>query len=317
MIDRYFTLLKAHASDPHEKHLTAASELGRELVLSDTPPEELGKLHHQALQHLAGEFPKLTLAEASLRTSQPLMEMLMAYGLAFREQLIESKEAEEAIRRSETRYRSLIEHAQHGIYRSSMDDEFLTVNPALVEMLGYESEAELTAVKPNSLYESPEQRAQLIQQYEDAERIEGVEVPWKCKDGTAITVRLSGRRVDSHGEGPAGFEMMVENVTERRTLEAQLRQAQKMEAIGDLTGGIAHDFNNILTVIMSNAELVGDSLPPDATEERADLEEMRCAAARGSAMIKKLMGFSRREKLTLQSVKLGQLVADMTRMFLS
>ncbi len=217
-------------------------------------------------------------------------------------QLERAHTVEEALRRSETDYRALVEHATYGIYRSSLDDRFLSVNPALVEMLGYESKAELLTVKPSELYRD-----------KHAQRIEEVEVRWKRKDGTPITVRLSGCPVRNHNRELECFEMIAEEVTEQQRIEAQLRQAQKMEAIGQLTGGIAHDFNNILTVIMSNTELATKSLPEEAEEARADLEEARAAGERGSAMIRKLLGFSRTEKLSFQPVDLGRLVTNTTR----
>jgi two-component system, cell cycle sensor histidine kinase and response regulator CckA len=98
-----------------------------------------------------------------------------------------------------------------------------------------------------------------------------------------------------------------------RKLEEQLRQSQKMEAIGQLTGGIAHDFNNILTVIISNAELVAGSLPADAVDQRADLAELRGAAGRGSALIKKLLGFGRQGELVRTPVNLGRLVGELAQ----
>jgi PAS domain S-box-containing protein len=228
-------------------------------------------------------------------------------------EFVRRRRAEEEVRRSEANYRVLVDHATYGIYRSTEDDRFLTVNPALAEMLGYESEAELMAVKPSDLYGSPAERDRYIEQYRDAERIVGAEVQWKRKDGARVTVRLSGRRLHAHEGEPESYEMIAEDITDQRKLEAQLRQAQKMEAVGQLTGGIAHDFNNVLTVIISNADFVAASLPEEAEEARTDLGELRGAALRGAEMIKKLLGFSRRGTLAFESVDLRQLVADTTR----
>lgn len=99
-----------------------------------------------------------------------------------------------------------------------------------------------------------------------------------------------------------------QRTAEQRTLEAQLQQAQKMEAVGQLTGGMAHDFNNILTVIMANADLIDVGLPPECESQRWELKELRAAARRGSAMIKRLLGFSRQAPLAPRPVNLPELV---------
>jgi len=99
-----------------------------------------------------------------------------------------------------------------------------------------------------------------------------------------------------------------------RASEAQLRQAQKMEAVGQLTGGIAHDFNNLLTVILSTAELIEAELPPQATEARTDLADLKHAAERGAEMIRKLLAFSRSGQLQFESYDLSQLVAESVQM---
>jgi len=223
--------------------------------------------------------------------------------------------AEEGLRHSERSYRTLVERAAYGIYRSTPDGRLLAVNPALVRMLGYDSEAELLAVDlARDVYQDPDERRRLIEMHGTAPYVEGIEVDWKRKDGHPLRVRLSGTAVRDGTGAVEAFEMIVEDVTERHTLEAELRQAQKMEAVGQLTGGIAHDFNNLLTVILANADLIAKSLPPEAAELRADVEDLQGAARRGAAMVRKLLAFSRREELRLRPVDLPKLVADLTGM---
>ena len=98
--------------------------------------------------------------------------------------------------------------------------------------------------------------------------------------------------------------------TERRRLEEQLRQAQKMEALGQLTGGIAHDLNNVLSVVLGNAELIDHDLPAERADLRADLNELRGAARRGASMIRKLLSFSRSTQLEIVTFDLGAAVAE-------
>ena len=221
--------------------------------------------------------------------------------------------AEAALRRSEESHRALVHHASYAIYRSSVDGRFLTVNPALVRMLGYESEQQLLAVDlAVDIYADPEERQRLLGRFEGADVVEGVEVTWRRRDGGEILVRLSGRAVRRPGGAIECFETIAEDVTERRALEEQLRQSQKMEAIGQLTGGIAHDFNNLLTIILANAQLVAKALPSREEDVHADLRDVMSAALRGRVMVKELLGFARRSRLELQSIDLRGLVGDLS-----
>jgi PAS domain S-box-containing protein len=217
------------------------------------------------------------------------------------------RRAEQARRRSGAEYQAIVEHAAYGIYRSSLDGRFLKVNPALVQMLGYDSEAEVLALDlERDLYTNPAQRWDLITRFRDAARVQGVEAEWKRKDGHRIVVRLSGRLVRSEPGDLLGFEMMAEDVTEQRAMEHALRQAQKMETIGQLTSGIAHDFNNLLTVILTQAKFVSDAVPADQAEVRRDLHDLGDAARRGAELVQKLLGFSRSQRLNLKAVSLAE-----------
>src|SRR6266550_3661447 len=197
------------------------------------------------------------------------------------------RHAERALRRSGADYRAIVEQATHGIYRSSLEGRFLKVNPALVTMLGYDSEAQVLALElDRDVYVEPGARARVIEQAAGLDRITGTEVQWKRQDGHRIIVRLSGRVVRSEKGDVRGFEMIAEDVTEQRTLERALQQAQKMETIGRLTSGIAHDFNNLLTVILAQSNLISKALPAEPSAElRRDLAELTEAARRGAELV--------------------------------
>ena len=105
--------------------------------------------------------------------------------------------------------------------------------------------------------------------------------------------------------------LLINDVTERRILERQLRQSQKMEAVGRLTGGIAHDLNNVLTVVMADADLLAAELQDTSEEVREDLDDLRSAARRGASMIRKLLSFSRGASLTTVPVELNEAVEDL------
>ncbi len=139
--------------------------------------------------------------------------------------------AEDALQKSERSYRSLVEGAPFGIFRSSaQQDRFLAVNPALVEMLGYGSEEEVLALKVSlDVYLDPEAGKELLQRCHERGSLMGVEVEWRRKDGTPITVRLGGRLLEDHGA--ACFEMVAENVTDRKRSEERISQLNRLYSV--------------------------------------------------------------------------------------
>ena len=234
------------------------------------------------------------------------------YVLGHAQDITELKQAANAERKAAADYRALVEHAGYGIYRTSVDGRFLMVNPALRRMLGYGTEEELLTLNAaKDVFFDPAERDRLINLSEHTDRIEESETTWQKKDGTEITVRLSGRAVRDETGRLECFEMFVKDVSEQRMLEEQLRQAQKMELVGQLTGGMAHDFNNLLTVILANANLIEAALPPAALDMRGDLYELEGAARRGTAMIKRLLSFSRRVHISPQPVDIARIISDL------
>src|SRR5581483_4605333 len=227
---------------------------------------------------------------------------------------IEHKRHEEALRQSELRYRSLVQSAVYGIFRSTLDGAFLDVNPALVTMLGYASSEELLALNSQSgVFVEKEEHDRLMGELQRGAKIDNVEARWKRKDGNEITVRLSGRAVES-SEGPDPvLELIAEDITERRVLEDQFRQAQKMEAVGRLAGGVAHDFNNLLMVISGYTEVLLENTEV-SNPLRPKVEAIQQAADRATTVTRQLLAFSRKQLLELKVVDVNSIVSDMERL---
>jgi two-component system cell cycle sensor histidine kinase/response regulator CckA len=227
---------------------------------------------------------------------------------------VEIKRNEQALRRSEARYRSLVQSSVYGIYRSSLEGRFLDVNPAIISMLGYESAEEVLLLDPEKdVFAQSEEHGLLVEEFRRSGRLDGIEVKWRRKDGSTITVRISGRAVSSEGEPADVLEAIAEDVTERRALEDQFRQAQKMEAVGRLAGGVAHDFNNLLMVISGYAEVILAKLAGNnPLIEKA--HAIQQAADRATTLTRQLLAFSRKQLLELKVVDLNAIVSDMERL---
>jgi len=226
----------------------------------------------------------------------------------------ERKRAEEALRVSEASFRSVVEDAPYGIYQADDEGRFLRVNPALQRMLGYSTTEELQNVNlEREIFRRLEDFRGMRETLHSHDEFKGLEIEWRKKDGTPITVRCSSRRVREENGESAFHEVFAEDVTDKRVLEAQLRMAGKMEAIGRLSGGIAHDFNNLLGVMIGYSQLLKRKMrsEPNLLEYAEEIEK---AGQRAASLTRQLLAFSRQQIMTPTVLDLNTLVSDMEKM---
>ncbi|MBI1798162.1 MAG: PAS domain S-box protein [Candidatus Eisenbacteria bacterium] len=225
----------------------------------------------------------------------------------------ERRQAEVARERSDERYRELFENAPVGIYQASHDGRILAANAEFARLLGYGSPEQLRSVNMRELYFDPNQRDRMIRGFEESGRAGDVELDWRRRDGTRVTVQLSAHAARSADGSLGHFEGFIRDVSQRVQLEAQLRQSQKMEAVGQLAGGVAHDFNNLLTAILGYSDLLRGELKPD-DPGLVRLEEIRRAGERAAALTHQLLAFSRRQVLQPRVLDLNEIVADVNQL---
>jgi PAS domain S-box-containing protein len=221
--------------------------------------------------------------------------------------------AQEDLHRSEVNFRSLVTNAPYGICRCDSTGKILDMNPALVETLGYSSAAELIGQHIYSLYADTDRWFDLADFFRSSTPFKGLTAEWKRQNGTTTAVRVSGRSVTNGRETGLVFELFTEDVTERRALEQQLRQSQKMEAVGRLAGGIAHDFNNLLMVISGYSEFLLERLGSEP-QLRAPAQEIASAAERASSLTRQLLAFSRKQMLAPRIVNLNDVASENLKM---
>ncbi len=285
----------------------------RELVMraaKEARETGVGKILEYRFRHKNGQWLVLESVASVIRNEKGEAEKLVIVN----RDVTERKKTQEALSRSEASFRSLVEGAPYGIYRATTTGQFLEVNPALQRMLGYESMQELSqADLATQVFRHPADYHRMNEFLTQSKEMRDIELEWKQRSEEPIVVRCSGHLVDAKQGGPGYFEVFAEDVTERRTLERQLRMAQKMEAIGRLSGGIAHDFNNLLGVIIGYSGVLKKSLDKSQpTYEFAT--EIEKAGQRAASLTRQLLAFSRQQVLTPSVLSLNSLVSDMEKM---
>jgi PAS domain S-box-containing protein len=234
--------------------------------------------------------------------------------IAHGQDITERKQAEEGLRKSEERFRSLYENVTIGIYRTTSDGNILLANPALVKMLGYTSFEKLTERNlEKDGFESPSQRKEFLEKIERDGVVDGYESKWICQDGKAIFVLESARVIrDSHGK-TLYYDGTVEDITERRQMEEGLRQMQKLEGLGTLAGGIAHDFNNILGIILAYITSI-TRFKDDTKKLDLAVATITKAVDRGKTLVQQILMFARKTETAFGAVNVNDVVMETVTM---
>lgn len=244
---------------------------------------------------------------------------------AFVTDITDRKRAMEALQESEEKYRKLYEESKkaEAIYRSllatsadaivvyDMEGRTIYVNPSFTEIFGWsldELEGRRIPFLPES--ERNATMAGIKEILEQGRRIQDYETKRYRKDGRLIDVNISGSRFDDHEGHPAGMLVILRDTTKRKRLEAQLRQAQRLEAVGSIASGIAHNFRNILAVISMKLQLVQMKLNDDP-ELLGMLDGIDTHVGRGTRLVEGLMQFCRQDpKREFQPVNLSQVIME-------
>ncbi|MGN6392244.1 MAG: response regulator [Gemmatimonadales bacterium] len=193
-----------------------------------------------------------------------------------------------------------------------LDGRWLKVPPTLCRLLGLPESQLLDAPMEALLHpdDIPVERAERRRLLEGDTRTLDLELRWLRPGGPPLWMYLNASAVQDAGGRPKYLLVYLRDVTERKSLEDQLRLAQKMEAVGQLAGGIAHDFNNLLTAILGSTELLLSSTGPE-DPRREDVQEIGRAAHRASALVRQLLAFSRKQVMQPRLVNLNAIVRDM------
>ncbi len=230
------------------------------------------------------------------------------------EDITERKRAEQSLRDSEERYRVLYEDNPSMYFTVDAEGTVLSVNQFGAEQLGYTVE-ELVGQSVLKVFHEDDKEA-VQQQLTACLQNFGQVARWEFrkvrKDGSTLWVKEVARAVGGPDGNPVVF-IVCEDITVRKRLEEQLRQAQKMEAIGTLAGGIAHDFNNLLTSILGFASVVRLELPADSLL-RHDVETIIHSAKRASELTRQLLTFARRSQVEVYPLNLNDVVREVIRL---
>lgn len=229
--------------------------------------------------------------------------------------ITERKRAEEALRRSEARVRRLVESNIIGIGIGTLSGKLLDGNDAFLKLLGYSREEMLSgALRWDEMtppeYNDVDQRA--VEQLRNTGIAPPREKEFIRKDGHRVAV-LIGVVTLATDQGDTEAVSFLVDISERKLLEQQLRQAQKMEAIGQLAGGVAHDFNNLLSVIIGYSDILLDRAGQDA-KMRSQCQEINKAGNRAASLTRQLLAFSRQQVLEPRVLNLNTVVVEIEKM---
>ncbi|MBW1796659.1 MAG: PAS domain S-box protein, partial [Deltaproteobacteria bacterium] len=222
--------------------------------------------------------------------------------------ITDRKQEEEALRKSEEHYRSIFEDSRDAVYITTRDGKFVDANQSALDLFGYSRE-EITSVKALQLYVHPSDAGKFQNEIEKKGFLRDYEVTFRKKDGTEMDCLLNTTLRRANDGSILAYQGIIHDMTEHKKLEAQLLQAQKMEAIGTLAGGIAHDFNNILGAIIGYTEIASLQVAED-DKAKESLKEVLKAGRRATDLVKQVLAFSRKGEQERIPVQISPIVKE-------
>jgi PAS domain S-box-containing protein len=272
----------------------------------------------RSLEHAAWVLFEVAFLSLSVRLGLREMRELVARQIGL-EKINQDKEQEvrdrtEELASSEKQFRTLFQDSPLGLYRMAPTGEFLMTNPALLGILGFDSQEALqaaVAVAPQSVVDAD--RAQFLAELAATSGVVQRDAVWRRKDGSPLHIRESGRAFRDAAGTVVRVDGSIEDITQHRQLEERFQQAQKVQAIGQLAGGVAHDFNNILTVINGYSQMLMTD-PGISHENRTSLASIRDAGVRAAALTHQLLAYSRKQLLQPRIIQLNAITAEMDPM---
>jgi PAS domain S-box-containing protein len=222
--------------------------------------------------------------------------------------------AQTALQSSETLFRTVWENSADGMRLTDENGVIMAVNNAFCKLVGMKQD-ELERKPFTVIYAETENAPEMLERHKNnfsARETEKVlEYRYVLHNGREVVLEVHDSYIEMHGQ-PQLLLSLFRDITAQRRMEEQLRQAQKMEAIGQLAGGVAHDFNNILTVIQGHASLLASAKLDEHSEKSA--HQIVQAAGRAAGLTRQLLTFSRRQLIQPKRIDMNKLVGNLTNM---
>jgi two-component system cell cycle sensor histidine kinase/response regulator CckA len=288
------------------EELTGFVALARDITERKRAEEDLQKAHDELERRVQERTKDLGIANEALRA-----------------EIRERNRMESALRESEEKYRTLFEQSKDVIFFSTPEGQFLDINPAGVELFGYSSKEELMQIDiTRDLFCKPADRERYQQALMNEGYVKDYELTLHRKDGQVVTVLESTNIVRDAEERIIAYRGIIRDITEKKQLEQQLIQSQKMESIGTLAGGIAHDFNNILAIVLGYASRLKKGIFPEGQSQPSDghakltqsIDEITKAVKRGARLVQQLLTFARKSDVLFEPVNVNSTAEELIKM---